>query len=834
MYAELAVYQAPVRRTFHYAVPADLAVAIGQLVEVSFRTSMSQGIIIDVTDSCPVPNPKPISTVLLDEPVVTPAQIILAQQMAHQTLTPISACLWLMLPPGLTKRGDMLYTLIDVTYAGNEKTEPVLSLLRERGALRGAQIDRALPKTGWREAIRPLVTEGIVRREPFLAAPDAKAHTVRMVQLAIPPEHIPQVTAKFRKGSKRLAVLELLATRAEPVETTWVMEQTGADSTAIHRLLKKGLVTVDHAERWRDPLAGKEFVTTQPPPLTPAQTTCWDIIRDHMEVLQDDPAHSPRTYLLHGVTGSGKTEIYLRAIDRVLKQGRQAIVLVPEIALVAQTVRRFAARFPDRVAVVHSSLTDGEQYDTWRRVRSGQIDIVIGPRSALFMPFADVGLIVIDEEHDDSYKQSPPIPPPYYHARDLAMMLAQITRGTVILGSATPDLTTTFRAHQGEIEYIRLPDRVMVHRERVAEQARQFALPEGRFAPTDADDAMTLPLPPVQVVDMRQELRAGNRSMFSQALRTALEETIAVGEQAILFLNRRGTASFVLCRDCGFVVHCPRCEMPMTYHQNRDQLLCHYCGTSSPQPEICPQCGSKRIRYFGAGTASVEEAVAKEFPQARTLRWDRDTTQARDAHDTILQQFVRGEANVVIGTQMIAKGLDIPRVTLVGVILAETGLGLPDYRAGERTFQLLTQVAGRAGRGWLGGRVVLQTYQPEHYAIRAASKHDYETFYTQELEYRRVLRYPPYKRLVHFQFTYPKELQAQREAELAAQLLQQRIAAHQMTATELIGPAPSFFARIDDQYRWHIVVKTTDPQTLLYGLSPRPGWHIDIDPVDIL
>src|SRR5258706_2026267 len=301
---------------------------------------------------------------------------------------------------------------------------------------------------------------------------------------------------------------------------------------------------------------------------------------------------------------------------------------------------------------------------------------------------------------------------------------------------------------------------------------------------------MSASLPPVQVIDMRQELGSGNRSMFSHALRTALNEILALGEQAMLFLNRRGTASFVLCRDCGYVAKCPRCEMPLTYHQSQSNLSCHSCGFHAPQPEKCPECGSSRIRYFGAGTASVEEAVRNEFPSARTIRWDRDTTHERGAHDVILDQFIRGEANVMIGTQMIAKGLDIPRVTLVGIVLADTALGLPDYRAGERTFQLLTQVAGRAGRSWRGGRVVMQTYQPDHYAIRAASKHDYESSYAQEIEYRRTLRYQPYKRLVRFQFQYPSDAQARRKIEHAADLLRQRPAEHQLTSPEITGPAP--------------------------------------------
>src|SRR5258707_875273 len=352
--------------------------------------------------------------------------------------------------------------------------------------------------------------------------------------------------------------------------------------------------------------------------------------------------------------------------------------------------------------------------------------------------------------------------------------MMNINRGTVILGSATPDVTTAFHARRGEIRLLRLPDRIMVQREQVLQQVEQQTPIAGDmvaanmasepFSLADAAEALDLsgPLPPVQVVDMRLELRQGNRSMFSHTLRTNLNEVLALGEQAILFLNRRGTASFVLCRDCGYVAKCPHCDMPLTYHAGQSHLACHYCGFHMPQPEYCPECKGKRIRYFGAGTASVEDAVKQEFPQAKTIRWDRDTTHERGAHDEILKQFAHGDANVLVGTQMIAKGLDIPRVTLVGVILADTALSLPDYRCGERTFQLLTQVAGRAGRGWLGGRVVLQTYQPDHYAIRAASKHDYEVFYAQEIEYRRVLQYPPFKRLVRFQFRFPSALQAQR------------------------------------------------------------------------
>ncbi len=816
LYAELAVQQAPVRQTFHYAVPDDMTVTVGQLVEVSFRTGRSQAIVMALADSSPVPRIKPILEVILPEPVVTPTQIVLARWMSDATMTPLGACLWLMLPPGLTKRGDVLYTLTDPDFFSTEK---VIELLRERGPLRGAQLDRALPRTKWRVVMDGLVRQGIVRREAILAAPDVKAKTVRTVKLAIPPEQVSETTGKL-KSQRQIAVLNLLAQQTEPVDTTWLCEQTRADSAILRKLADKGFIEIGEAERWRDPLAGREFATVTPPTLTSAQAACWDEIRAHIVALSANEHENPQTYLLHGVTGSGKTEIYLRAIQQVIDQGRQAIVLVPEIALVAQTVQRFAARFPNRVNVVHSSLSDGEQYDTWRRALAGQFDVVIGARSALFTPLPDVGLVVIYEEHDDRYKQSPTLPPPYYHARDTAIAMMNINRGTVILGSATPDVTTAFHARRGQIRLLRLPDRIKVQLEQVVQYEQALDLSGS--------------LPPVQVIDMRQELRSGNRSMFSHALRTSLNEVLALGEQAILFLNRRGSASFVLCRDCGYVAKCPRCEMPLTYHAGQSQLACHYCNYHTPQPEICPKCQGKRIRYFGAGTASVEDAVKQEFPQAQTIRWDRDTTQERGAHDEILKQFAQGKANVLVGTQMIAKGLDIPRVTLVGVILADTALGLPDYRCGERTFQLLTQVAGRAGRSWLGGRVVLQTYQPENYAIRAASNHDYEAFYSQEIVYRQTLQYPPFKRLVRFQFRAASDAQAQHEAERAAAILHERIESQDLSATELIGPAPAFFGRVDNTYNWHIIAKTTDPQALLNDLPLKSGWSVDVDPVDIL
>jgi primosomal protein N' (replication factor Y) len=459
---------------------------------------------------------------------------------------------------------------------------------------------------------------------------------------------------------------------------------------------------------------------------------------------------------------------------------------------------------------------------------------VVGARSALFTPLPDVGLVILDEEHDDSYKQSPPIQPPYYHTRETAIQLMRITRGTVLLGSATPDAVTYFRAEQGDYQLLRLPDRVIAHREKIAEQARRLNAPSARYHPTDTSEAVSADLPAVEIVDMRQELHAGNRSIFSRALHTAIEEVLARGEQAILFLNRRGTATFVMCRDCGYIAVCPRCSSPLTYHSPNEALVCHYCGYTRDHIQTCPQCSSKRIKNFGQGTELIEAAVRETFSGAQTIRWDRDTATGRDAHEIILRQFSEGQANILVGTQMIAKGLDLPRVTLVGIISADTGLGLPDYRAGERTFQLLTQVAGRAGRGALGGHVVLQSYLPEHYAIQAAAHHDYETFYRQEIAYRREQFYPPFRRLARIEFRFPTANLAEYEAQRARQMLEQRITEGQFTATEIIGPTPCFFARRNNLFRWHLIVRSANPAALLAGLDVPEGWFVDIDPADML
>jgi primosomal protein N' (replication factor Y) len=693
--------------------------------------------------------------------------------------------------------------------------------------------------------VRALAEHGLVRLDGRPA----------IVTLAADAATVTQAGEEYRQLPRggQAKVLEALAGYTAPVDLSEVYKATGTSFQTIQRLAEKGLVRIEEREVRRDPLAGRVFPITQPPTFTSAQARAWQAILQAIDeqrskgkgaeeqgskgAFSPAPLHPcPPAHLLHGVTGSGKTEIYLRTLAEMLQQGKQAIVLVPEIALTPQTIHRFASRFPGNVAVLHSKLSLGEQFDEWRRIREGQADVVIGSRSAIFAPLPRLGLIVLDEEHEWTYKQTDQAP--RYHARDVALKLAELTGALVILGSATPDLGSYYRAERGDFRLLELPERIQVGRgegeTRRGGEGEKEHYPTPPFTPSPPLPGTLAQLPPVEIVDLRAELRAGNRSIFSRALHAAMTVALAAHEQVILFLNRRGTATFIMCRDCGFVLKCQRCDAPLAYHEAEDDLVCHHCNWRTLVPDICPACWSRRIKFFGIGTQKVEEEVRKAFPGVRTQRWDRDVTGGKLAHEQILERFIRHQADVLIGTQMIAKGLDLPLVTLVGVVTADTALHMPDFRMGERTFQLLTQVAGRAGRSLLGGKVIIQTYTPEHYAIQAASHHDYATFYRQEIAFRREQGYPPFARLARLIYLHPNKEKAQKEAERFAQVLRQRVALLGLPEVRLIGPAPGYVSRLRGRYRWQIIVKAPDVHPLLEGLPLPPGWSLDVDPVSLL
>ncbi len=564
--------------------------------------------------------------------------------------------------------------------------------------------------------------------------------------------------------------------------------------------------------------------------LTLAQHDAYAALRDALD------ARAFASFLLHGVTGSGKTHVYLHAARHAVQQGRQVLVLVSDISLVPAAERRFAEWFPGLVAVVHSERRPTEQRESWARIASGQARVVVGARSALFTPLGDVGLVLVDEEHEAAYKQQDVSPT--YHARELALKLGELAGAVVVLGSATPDVETYWRAREGAHRLLTLPRRYLPPAEPAARAA--VVVPGATSAAPMSDGAAPASaapprpdLPRVQVVDLRAELAAGNTGMFSRALLGELARVLDLGHQAILFLNRRGTATCVICRDCGYTVSCDDCLLPMIYHGDLDRLLCHHCNRRRRAPERCPGCGGRRIRYLGAGTQRVADEVRRHFPRARLLRWDRDTAAQRGAHDRLWDQFASGAADILVGTQMVAKGLDFPSVTLVGVVLADASLHLPDYRAGERAFQLLTQVAGRAGRGQQPGQVIVQTYSPQHYAIQAARLHDYAGFWERELAFRRTHAYPPFRRLARLIFSDSDEARCWRECGRVLRALRAEASASAQAA-QLIGPAPAYLRRLRGRYRWQIVVAAPAPERLLAAAALPSGWTVDVDPTSLL
>ena len=656
------------------------------------------------------------------------------------------------------------------------------------------------------------------------------------VQLILSDAEARQQIINFRGAEPYIHILNYLAPFQDSVPIVEIIEALGVTRQQIKRLGDEEYVILGAANVWRDPVADMDVNPDTPPRLTKDQSKVWGTIRESLIQLQNQENTLTRPFLLHGVTGSGKTEIYLHAVELVINQGRQAIVLVPEIALTVQLVRRFMARFQGKVSVIHSGLSVGERYDTWRRARAGDLAVIVGARSALFAPLPDVGLVILDEEHDSSYKNDPSsFSPPFYHAREVAIEMMKRNNGLVILGSATPDVASYFRAEQGEFALLEMPKRILAHQDKIKKELAYLHLEQSRFEQHETQEVLSAEMPPVTVIDMRQELRAGNSSIFSRVLQHRLEEVLRQNQQAILFLNRRGTNTFVLCRDCGYIAQCSHCDSNLTYHQTTEELVCHHCGRKAEVLSVCPNCNSHRIRHFGTGTELVHRAIQREFPHARILRWDQDTASRRHSHAEILQKFLDRQADILVGTQMIAKGLDIPLVTLVGIISGDTALGMPDYRTGERTFQLLTQVAGRAGRGVLGGSVVLQTYQPEHYAIQAAAQHDFRRFYDQEIAYRRNLMYPPYVQLVRLLFRHRNQGEVLKQASQVTERLRKHLQNNpHFGMTEIIGPTPSFYTRLDNYFRWQILIRTTNPVGFLDGVDLPADVFLDIAPVNLL
>jgi primosomal protein N' (replication factor Y) len=794
--------------TYSLPFPTPAEGWLGAYVLVPLSSGSATGYVVGVADREPEGEfqVRPILEVLDDSARLSPELVELGRWIASEYCADLAACLQAMVPAGAQEEVVTAYQAVSsadepapaqASLFGAEELEPepspLLVLLRASdGPLTTAEMESILGQKPSDSELAALIKEGLVRARHVLAP----ARSSRKTLLALQPVPGADVESLPKRASAQREILREILRRQEPLPLVDLEKRRAA----ARQLVEKGLARVTSIPVLRRPASHGVGASAATVRQTRHQCAAVAAINQAIDRRQGESA------LLHGITGSGKTEVYLSAISHALEVGGRAIVLVPEISLTPQTVGRFQARFGDRVAVLHSALGRGERLDEWTRARDGDASIVIGARSAVFAPVEDLRLIVIDEEHEASYKQNST---PRYNAREAALARGRQTGAAVVLGSATPSLESYLAAREGDHRLLVLPERV-------------------------AGGG----LPPVEIIDMRTQPYVRRQALVSEPLEAALRDTLDRGEQAILLLNRRGWAPFVLCRECGEAIRCADCDVSLTYHQRENLLRCHHCGHERPTPLVCSVCHSEHLHPMGTGAERAEQEVREFFPDARLQRMDRDTTREKGAHGRILSRFERGELDILIGTQMIAKGLDFPRVTLVGVLMADTGLHFPDFRAAEQTFCLLTQVSGRAGRGGLGGRVVVQTFSADHYAIEHAARHDYMGFYESEIELRRRHQYPPFSRLANVLSTDEDPFLAQRAAEAFA------------TAAEATRPEegrvsdanPAALSRLRGTYRFHVEMFAPAASLVAWcrnawASTPeefRKGLTIDVDPLSLL
>jgi primosomal protein N' (replication factor Y) (superfamily II helicase) len=807
----------PVYTAFTYAIPAGAPPAPGTRVLVPFRRGERVGWVLGPSDGAGLERVRPILDVLDDRPSVPADVLALCRFMADYYVAPPGVALAATQPAVLSDASrDYIALTGPVPSGGPARLRKLAEALAERaGPTRVATLRKQLGMGSIWPEIRALQEAGALRHET-LPPREPSVLTRRTVRLIVELPTLELRERAFGRAHRQREAYEELERSGGLAELAHLLESGGFSRSVVSGLEEKGLVVLEDQEVVRDPFRGPVETPAVVPALTRHQTEAVAVLSEALEGGGGSPV------LLHGVTGSGKTRVYIELLRMVRARGRGAIVLVPEISLTPQTVTRFRAHFGDEVAVLHSALSDGERYDAWRQLRAGEKHIAVGARSALFAPVHDLGAIVVDEEHDGSYKQSEA---PRYHARDLAVVRARLTGAVCVLGSATPSLESWHNAARGKFRRVSLPDRV----------ARR-------------------PMPPVELVDLREERkksapeggtgRGRGGGALSERLILAVEARLARGEQAILLLNRRGYSAFVQCRECGDVRQCPNCSVSLTFHRGSGRLLCHHCRHEEPAPTRCLRCGSPDLSFRGLGTEQVERLVVETFPEARVARMDVDTTSGKWSHHRILGRVERGEVDILLGTQMIAKGLDFPRVTLVGVVNADVGIHLPDFRASERTFQLLSQVAGRTGRGELPGEVLIQTSLPEHYALQAARTHDYVGFARRELDERLNPAYPPHVRLANVVVSSPDGDAAADQAEAAARWLRRVLRREGATGIELVGPAPAPIERLHGRWRWHFLLRARSPsllgsacRRLMEGFQPRGAdvrMILDRDPTALL
>ncbi len=784
-YAKVIINQSNnnIDKPFDYRIPSYLAksIQIGQRVIVPFGMGNQKidAFIIDMTNSCNVEEDKIKNIVqIIDKiPLLTKDQMKLVYWMRTYYLCSYIEAIQVMIPSGfkVEKREIVKLNQEKIDIIKNQKWNTVFDknfleyLFHEKKETDLEEIKKVFPIGDIKRKIKKLQKKGyIVVKEDFRTK--IKDKEEKYISLSGKYKYKEEYLKEIRKGaSKQKQVLEHL--EHFPCNYREFKKKLNVTSSTLKPLLKKDLIKITSKMIFRNPYKDSHF-KNPPIPLTKEQK----FIVDEFLKLSNEASQK---ILIHGVTGSGKTEVYLNMIEIMLEKKKQSILLVPEISLTPQMVERVIGRFGEQVSIFHSGLSNGEKYDQWKRIKSGKSNIVIGARSAIFAPLDKLGLIIIDEEHETTYKSSTR---PRYHAREVAEIRCQIENCHLVLGSATPSIESYYKGKTGEYHLYELKHRVQ-----------------------------NIPMPKIKLIDMRNELKEGNYSILSKELKEAIHSNLEKNQQSILFLNRRGYSTFISCRQCGYIEKCPHCDVSLTYHFNEKRLICHYCGYSKTVPRICPVCKSKKIKYLGTGTQKVQSVIEKEFPNAKILRMDVDTTRKKGAHDRIINAFKNQEANILIGTQMIAKGLDFPNVTLVGVIIADTSLNLPDYSSAERTFQLITQVAGRAGRGALMGKVIVQTYQPNHYSLVHAKSHDYINFYNDEITIRREMFYPPFKDIINIVFSSENEKDLIKQSnEFYMELTDYIKRNRKDLLMDVYKPVPSSVSKIKNKYRWHMIIKTND------------------------
>ncbi|MBR62287.1 MAG: primosomal protein N' [Dehalococcoidia bacterium] len=813
-YVEVAV-DVPTARlgTFSYSVPDHLNVKPGQLVRVPFGSRRPQGLVRSLVPSPSVPQTRDVISVVDAEPYLDEIHLKLSDWISSNYLSPIFQSISPMLPPGV-RTGNNLRIEINPELSGlknhniNERQQKLLSYISQNSPLTVTQLRKSFGESIGTH-IKTLERKGYLVLKPVRESQTVRELKVKHIRLTSDGRSFDiSGSNALQNAPKQMQLFESLKTEYDAIKLS-VARNTFGDS-AVNGLKNKGYIEIFLVVVSRDPLAGIDFPNPENINLTKAQ----QVAAGHINTSID--SHDYNSFLLQGVTGSGKTEVYINAIKKCISQGRRSIVLVPEIALTHQIISRLASRFPNKVAVLHSGLTPGERYDQWWKIRRGEYPIVVGSRSAIFSPQMDLGLIIIDEEHEWTYKQIDP--EPRYHTREVAIKLAKLTNATLVMGSASPDVDTRYRADAGVHKLLVLPDRISRSKQGLTESRN---------------------LAEVEIVDIKRELRQGHDHFLSRKLLSSLEDCLGSGSKALLFMNRRGSASFLRCESCGLGVKCRRCDIHMTYHetykyrneQKKEALICHHCNNRRNVPDKCLVCKEGKLNKYGVGTQGIASSVKSLFPATKVITWDRDTSKKAIDVQSLLDDFETPGPAVLIGTQIIAKGLHFPEITLVGVVSADLGLSIPDFRASERTFQLICQVAGRAGRGKLPGKVIIQTYQPDNYAIACAASQDFESFYNTEIEYRRNLKTPPFSRMVKLNYSHSNSVFSEKEALRVADFLRYQRDIRGISNIRIMGPTPSYPFKLRGIYRWNINVAGIEPNKFLEDLPLPRGWYVDVDPV---